>query len=169
MTSGSSSFLFEIREPVDVPVGSASYYEVMEFDPRYFPKVFKGTDLMIRVLIVDDSPHIRDSLTTLIAAQPDLAVVGAACDGLEAVDMASELDPQVVVMDAQMPNLDGIGATQCIKKSLPHVGVLFLSVFTDYLEASIAVGADGYLTKDCELDDLLAEIRRIASDVGVRC
>ena len=80
--------------------------------------------------------------------------------------MASQLLPQVVVMDAQMPDLDGVEATKRIKQRLPDIGVLFLSVFSDYLEASVEAGADGYLTKDCELTELLAEIRRIASDDG---
>lgn len=121
---------------------------------------------MIRVLIADDSPHILDSLSTLIAGQPDLLVVGAARDGREAVEMASQLQPQVVVMDAQMPHLDGVEATKQIKQNFPQIGILFLSVFTDYLEAGIAAGADVYLTKDCEFCELLAEIRRIASDDG---
>ena len=118
---------------------------------------------MIRVLIADDSPHILESLSTLIADQPDLTVIGAARDGREAIEMASQLQPQVVVMDAQMPHLDGVEAT---KRSLPDIGVLFLSVFSDYMEASVAAGADGYLTKDCELRELLAEKRRIGSGVG---
>ena len=80
--------------------------------------------------------------------------------------MASQLQPRVVVMDAQMPHLDGVEATKQIKQSFPQIGILFLSVFTDYLEASIAAGADVYLTKDCELSELLAEIRRLASDDG---
>ena len=66
-------------------------------------------------------------------------------------------------MDAQMPHLDGIEATKRIKQDFPHIGVLFLSVFSDYLEDAVAAGADRYLTKDCELSDLLAEIRRIAA------
>ena len=124
---------------------------------------------MIRVLIADDSLNILDSLTSLIANQPDLVVIGVARDGLEAVEMASKLKPQVVVMDAQMPNLDGVQATRCIKERFPHIAVPFFSVFTDYLEASVAVGADAYLSKDCEVKDLLAEIRRIAPNVGVNC
>ena len=80
---------------------------------------------MIRVLIADDSLNILDSLTSLIANQPDLVVIGVARDGLEAVEMASKLKPQVVVMDAQMPNLDGVQATRCIKERFPHIAVSF--------------------------------------------
>jgi len=121
---------------------------------------------MIRVLIADDSPHIRDSLSGLLAGEPDIDLVGAAGDGLEAVEKAAALRPHVVIMDAQMPRLDGVEATRRIKKELGGVGVLFFSVFTEYLEASIAAGSDGYVTKDCSVADLFCEIRRIAAAIG---
>ncbi len=121
---------------------------------------------MIRVLIAEDSPHIRDSLSGLLAQEPDMDLVGAAEDGLEAVEKADALRPHVVIMDAQMPRLDGVEATRRIKKNLPGVAVLFFSVFTDYVEASIAAGSDGYVTKDCSAADLFCEIRRIAATNG---
>ena len=121
---------------------------------------------MIRVLIAEDSPHIRDSLSGLLAGEPDMDLVGAAVDGLEAVEKAAALRPHVVIMDAQMPRLDGVEATRRIKKELPGVGVLFFSVFTEYLEDSIAAGADGYVTKDCGVAELCCEIRRIAAATG---
>ena len=73
---------------------------------------------MIRVLIADDSPAIRDGLSSLIGAQSDFFVVGTAGDGLEAVEMAKDLRPDVVIMDAQMPRMDGIEATREIKRDL---------------------------------------------------
>ena len=118
---------------------------------------------MIRVLIAEDSPHIRESLSSLLAGEPDIELVGAAGDGLEAVEKAAALRPDVVIMDAQMPLLDGVEATRRIKKELPGVGVLFFSIFTDYVEASIAAGSDGYVTKDCSAADLFCGIRRIAA------
>ena len=121
---------------------------------------------MIRILIADDSPHILDSLSTLVSAQPEFDLVGTAVNGLEAVEKASQLLPNVVIMDAQMPHLDGVEATRRIKQQYPEVGILFFSVFTEYLEASIAAGSDGYLTKDCEVEALFAEIRRIAANTG---
>jgi len=122
---------------------------------------------MIRVLIADDSPHIRDSLSGLLAEEPDMDLVGAAEDGLEAVEKAIALRPHVVIMDAQMPRLNGVEATRRIKKELSGVGVLFFSVFTDYVEASIAAGSDGYVSKDCSVADLFCEIRRIAAAIGL--
>ena len=118
---------------------------------------------MIQVLIADDSRAIRDSLASLLIQKSGFRVVGVAGDGLEAVDKARELLPDVVIMDAQMPNMDGVEATRQIKQNLPGVCVLLFSVFTDYVEAGIAAGADGYLMKDCELEDLSAELKRIAS------
>ena len=79
------------------------------------------------------------------------------------MERAGELLPDVVIMDAQMPNMDGVEATRLIKLTLPGVGVLSLSVFADYLEASIAAGAEGYLMKDCEPEELFSELRRIAA------
>ncbi len=114
-------------------------------------------------LVADDSPAIRDALTSLLSQQGDFEVVGLAADGLEAVQKARELLPDVVLMDAQMPNMDGVEATRHIKQTLPGVGVLSLSVFADCLEASIAAGAEGYLMKDCEPEELLSELRRVAA------
>ena len=104
-----------------------------------------------------------DSISSLIAAQADLDLVGTAGDGIEAIEKATELLPDVVIMDAQMPGLDGVEATRRLKRELPGIGILFFSVFTEYLEASIAAGSDGYLTKDCSSTDLFNEIRRISS------
>ena len=121
---------------------------------------------MIRVLIVDDSAAMRDALSSLLNAANCFEVVGIAADGLEAVEKAGELLPDVVMMDAQMPNMDGVEATLHIKQILPGVGILVLSVFADYLEASKDAGAEGYLMKDCELEELFSELRRIAAVVG---
>ncbi len=118
---------------------------------------------MIRVLIADDSSTMRDGLSSLLSQQGDFEVVGLAGDGLEAVQKARELLPDVVLMDAQMPTMDGVEATRHIKQTLPAVGVLSLSVFTDCLEASIAAGAEGCLMKDCKPEELLSELRRVAA------
>ena len=118
---------------------------------------------MIRVLIADDSVAIRDSLASLLNPTSGFRVVGLAGDGLEAVEEARESLPDVVIMDAQMPNMDGVEATRHIKQTIPGVGVLLFSVFTDYMEAGIAAGADGCLMKDCEVKELFAELKRIAT------
>ena len=121
---------------------------------------------MIRILIVDDSAATRDAISSLLDAANGFEVVGMAGDGREAVERAGELLPDVVIMDTQMPNMDGVEATRLIKLNLPGVGVLSLSVFTDCLEASIAAGAEGYLMKDCDPEELFSELRRIAAVAG---
>ncbi len=118
---------------------------------------------MIRVLIADDSIAIRDSLASLLNQAGGFQVVGLASDGVEAVEKARQLLPDVVIMDAQMPRLDGVEATRRIKSELPGVGILLFSAFADYMEAGIAAGADGYLMKDCEPKELFSELKRIAT------
>ena len=117
----------------------------------------------IRVLIADDSVAIRAGLASILNQTSGFRVVGLAGDGLELVEKARELLPDVVIMDAQMPNMDGIEATRHTKGTIPGVGILLFRVFTDYMEAGIAAGADGCLMKDCELKELFAELERIAT------
>ncbi len=123
---------------------------------------------MIRVLIADDSAAVREGLISLLDTHPQFEVVGGAGDGLEAIQKSHQLTPDLVIMDAQMPRLDGIEATRRIKRALPMVGILFFSVFTDYIEAGLAAGADGYLSKDCELDQLIAKASEIVAGIRSR-
>ena len=118
---------------------------------------------MIRIFIVDDSVAIRGSLYSLLGHQPDFEVVGSAGDGREALEMALELHPDVVIMDGQMPNIDGLEAIKRIKEDSASIGILFFSVYADYIEKSITAGADGHLVKDCEVWELFSEVRRIAA------
>ena len=118
---------------------------------------------MTRILIADDSLTIRDGLRGLLETQPDFQVVGTARDGLEAVGEVTRLLPDVVIIDAQMPGMDGVEATRQIKEAFPNVGVLFFSVFVDCMEESMTAGSDGCLVKDCEPEELFSETRRIAA------
>ncbi len=120
---------------------------------------------MIRVLIVDDSVAVREGLMSLLGAHPEFEIVGAPGDGLEAIRMTHQLTPDLVIMDAQIPRLDGIETTRRIKQAFPMVGILFFSVFTDYVEAGLAAGADGYLPKDCEPDQLIAKASEIVTGI----
>ena len=120
---------------------------------------------MIRVLIADDSIAVREGLISLLGAHPEFEVVGGAGDGLEAIQKTHQLTPDLVIMDAQMPRLDGIEATRRIKRADPMVGVLFFSVFADYVEAGLAAGSDGYLLKDCEPDQLIAKASEIVAGI----
>ncbi len=116
----------------------------------------------IKVLIVDDNEVVREGLKSILGPQADIEVVGEAVDGLDAVAKAGELCPDVVLMDAQMPGIDGTEATRRIKQSLPEVKVLFLTVYGEYVGGALAAGASWYLTKDCRRQDLLEGIRVLA-------
>jgi DNA-binding NarL/FixJ family response regulator len=116
---------------------------------------------VIRVLIVDDHALVRRGLEQLIASAPDFEIVGAAANGEEAVRLAGERTPDVILMDLSMPALDGIEATRRITESRPEVHVVVLTSFDDkqrILDA-LAAGATGYLLKDAEPDEVLAAIR----------
>jgi len=116
----------------------------------------------IKVLIVDDNEVVREGLSSIFEPHADIEVVGKAVNGLDAVEQAEELHPDVILMDAQMPQMDGTEATRLIKKNLPDAKILFLTVYGDYVGDALAAGASWYLTKDCRRQDLLDAIRVLA-------
>ena len=118
--------------------------------------------MQVRVLIVDDSGVIRDGLRGILRHQPDISVVGEAVDGRDALDKVVQLDPDVILMDAQMPHMDGIEATRFIKRREPGRRVLFLTVHTSYAEEAQKAGADAFLLKDCRREELVETIRGLA-------
>ncbi len=120
---------------------------------------------MIRVLVADDHGVLRDGLGRVIQAQDDMALVGVAADGAEAIERCRETVPDVVLMDLEMPLLDGIGATRAIVDELPSVTVLVLTSFSDRhrITAALDAGAVGYLLKDAAADDVVRGIRAAAA------
>jgi CheY-like chemotaxis protein len=118
----------------------------------------------IRVLVADDHEIMREGLAKLIQVEADIAVVGEAADGAQAVEMARELHPQVVVMDMSMPRMNGLEATQRILAEMPDIRVIGLSMYekADREEAMRKAGAVAYLTKDGPSADLIAAIRAAA-------
>ncbi|PWH16398.1 MAG: histidine kinase [Ardenticatenia bacterium] len=122
-----------------------------------------GKTEKIRVLIVDDIPETRENLRKLLFFEPDIEVVGAATSGEESVAMAAQLKPDVILMDINMPGIDGITATEMITQQLPWVQVIMMSVQgeTDYLRRSMQAGAREFLIKPFTSEDLVAAIRRI--------
>ncbi|MDQ0191381.1 response regulator [Alicyclobacillus cycloheptanicus] len=120
-------------------------------------------DKTIRVLLVDDQRLIREGLRYLIDAEPDLCVCGEADNGEAAVEAALAAQPDVILMDIQMPNGDGLTATRRIVQALPNAKVLLLTTFdvADYVYDGIRAGAVGYLLKDVEADELMACIRAV--------
>jgi len=119
----------------------------------------------LRILLVDDHLLFRKGLVRLLDAQPDFEVVGEARDGLEAVEQAQALRPDVVLMDIRMPGCDGLEATRRIKAQMPDVRVVMLTVSDDDQDLATAVryGADGYLLKDLLPETLFQQLRGLKS------
>ena len=119
----------------------------------------------IRILLADDHAVVRQGFKMILDAQPDMEIVGEAANGREAVDLAEQLHPDVVVMDVAMPELNGIEATRRLASSVPHARVVALSMHKDsvYVREILRAGARGYLLKDSGAADLVAAIRAVAS------
>jgi NarL family two-component system response regulator LiaR len=117
----------------------------------------------IRVLVIDDHAIVRKGICALLATEPDIEVVGEAKDGREAVASAKQLQPDVILMDLVMPELDGLEATRRILAAQPEVRVLVLTSFTgdDKVFPAIRAGAQGYLLKDSSPDELIQAIHQV--------
>ena len=116
----------------------------------------------IRVIIVDDIAETRENVRKLLQFEADIEVIGAAKSGKEGIDFAKEQDPDVILMDINMPDMDGISATEAILRSQPHVQVIILSVQGDqnYMRRAMLAGARDFLTKPPMADELISAIRR---------
>ena len=123
------------------------------------------TDATIRVLIADDQRVVREGLTMIVGLIDGVDVVGAAGDGLEAVQCAQREHPDVVLMDLRMPGMDGAEATRRIRAALPATQVLVLTTYADdeSLFPALEAGARGYLTKDADAEEIERAIRAIAA------
>jgi DNA-binding NarL/FixJ family response regulator len=117
----------------------------------------------ITILLADDHTIVRDGIRALLDDEPDMTVVGEAKDGREAVCMAREHQPDVVLMDVVMPLLNGREATRQIKREWPHIQVLVLSMHEneEYVRQMLAAGAAGYILKDAAARDLIGAIRAV--------
>src|SRR3981081_1289987 len=119
---------------------------------------------LIKILLVDDQPLFREGLRTLLSVQSDFEIVGEAGNGEEAIKLARTLQPAVVLMDLQMPVLDGVAATRCLKTEQPDCRVIVLTTFDDDENVfdGLRAGAVGYLLKDAPSEKLCEAIRLAA-------
>ncbi len=119
---------------------------------------------MIKTLIVDDSRLFRERLKAFLAAHPEVEVVGEAGDGQAALSKARELKPDVVLMDVKMGGMNGLSATEQLKRELPDIKVIILSRYDveEYRKAAEALGASAYVAKKHLADELLSAMRRVA-------
>ncbi|MFD3574854.1 response regulator [Streptomyces sp. NPDC058644] len=137
---------------------------------RSHPAAASAPPAPFRVVLVDGQPLVRAALRMVITEAPDIEVAGEAGTGAEAVRLAEELLPDVVVMDIRMPGMDGIEATRLIAEGPSrntHVTVLTTFDDDDHVYGALRVGAAGFLVKDMALDDILAAIRVVAAGDGL--
>jgi YesN/AraC family two-component response regulator len=111
-----------------------------------------------KVLIVDDDCRVRDGLVALLATSPGIKSIGEAANGREAVQLAAKILPDVVLMDVQMPEMDGIKATQLIKEVWPKIKIIVLTIDSKYRTEALAAGADTFLVKGFSEETLLKAI-----------
>jgi len=124
-----------------------------------------GSEERIRVLLVDDIPETRENLRKLLYFEKDIEVVGVGTNGEEAVSLAKELQPHIVLIDINMPGMDGITASETISAAVPTAQIIMMSVQgeTDYLRRSMLAGAKGFLIKPFSSDEMVTTIRRVHS------
>ncbi|MGD8834926.1 MAG: response regulator transcription factor [Desulfobacteraceae bacterium] len=118
----------------------------------------------IKVLIADDHTIVRKGLCSLLRGENDITVIGEARDGKEVIRKVAELSPDVIVMDINMPRLNGIEATRNIKKNKPSMGIIILTMYSDegYVHEAILAGASGFLIKNTIPQDLCSAIRAVS-------
>ncbi|MEU3603319.1 response regulator transcription factor [Streptomyces sp. NPDC006798] len=128
----------------------------------------EGAPAPIRIVVADDERMVRTALRAILSAEPDLAVIGEAVDGAEAVSVVRELAPDVVLMDVRMPGIDGIRATERILADAPGTGgtprILVVTTFENdaYVYDALRAGAAGFLLKRAAAEDLVAAVRLVA-------
>ncbi len=117
----------------------------------------------IRVLLVDGSPTVIDGLRSILHGCPEIEVVGEETNGADAVDKAIELRPDVVLIDAQVPGMDGVETSRRIKEGLPGAKILFMAIHPDLVEAAIGAGVDYCIVKDCGRHEFIGAVRRLGN------
>jgi DNA-binding NarL/FixJ family response regulator len=117
----------------------------------------------VRVLIADDHPLFRDGMRVLLASLPNCEVVGEAANGQDAIDLAQSLQPDIMLMDLQMPGINGIEATRRIVQTSPHIGVIVVTMFEDddSVFAALRAGARGYVLKGADQAELLRALEAV--------
>lgn len=111
-------------------------------------------DNKLRLMIVDDNPHARKALSALISTQDWVEIIREASNGEDAIGKIEKQIPDLIIMDAQMPVMDGLKATKVIKSKWSQIKIVILTMYPDYREEALAAGADAFLVKGCPLDEV---------------
>jgi DNA-binding NarL/FixJ family response regulator len=120
----------------------------------------------IKLIIADDNPRARHGLRAILAAHPELEVVGEASRGDEALALAETLRPDVAIMDVRMPLMDGIQAARAIKHRWAHIRVVLISIYAEYQTEARSIGADAFLVKGCPAEELIAAVINQKTDAA---
>lgn len=128
-----------------------------------------GSRQTVRLVIADDHELARAGLRTMLASEPDLSVVAEASTGREALTLCQKLKPDLVLMDVRMPDLDGLAATEVIKRENPTTSVVIVTMYEnpDYLFQAVRAGAAGYLLKDATRDEVIDAVRRVLAGESI--
>lgn len=118
-------------------------------------------DETLRLMIVDDNPHARKALSAFISTQDWAKVIGEACNGEDALAEIESQTPDLVLMDIQMPIMNGLQATQIIKNRWPQIKVIVLTIYAEYQSQADQVGADAFLVKGCSMEEMKSIIRSL--------
>jgi DNA-binding NarL/FixJ family response regulator len=156
----------KMAQPVVSPLGSKQTVPSGQWSPTRKPQPpLPGTKKAVRVLLVDDHPVVRRGLSSCLALHEQVVVVGEAVDGQEAIQKAKELLPDVVLMDIDMPHLNGLSATEILRRENPNIKVLVLSIHRhpEYVMRILQSGARGYVLKEASPEELLGAIQTIQS------
>ncbi len=118
---------------------------------------------MWRVLIADDHKMVRQGVRSLLEEEPDFDIVGEAADGVEAVDLAKQLKPDILVTDLKMPRLNGLQVARRLRKAVPDTRIIVLTMIDDevYVAEALEAGAQGYVVKDSGIDELIEAIHTV--------
>lgn len=123
----------------------------------------------MKLLIVDDDTLILKSLSIALSREDDIEIIGCASDGVEALKICSEQQPDIMLMDIRMPGVDGIAATRLIKQRYPNIRIMMLTTFDDKpnIQQALSAGADGYLIKMDKISDIAGKLRIMMDGTGV--
>lgn len=123
----------------------------------------------LRILLADDHPLFRKGMRALLTSTPEMEVIGEAATGQEAIELAATLQPEVIIMDLQMPGVNGIEATRQILQTSPHIRILVVTLFEDDASVFTAMraGARGYLLKDAQEEEMLRAVRAVGNGEAI--